>query len=136
MLKPKLKVFFFILVNFYFQVFFNLMMILYIAKITQDNTSLCFVYRKSVQLTFNDVISLDMYKLFFQLFSQGVVWLALVLLILMALLPDIIFMLIGRHFHPSETQKVQVTVLRIFNVNEKFVSGRYNFHEFESVCRV
>jgi len=73
-----------------------------------------------------------MYKLFFQLFSQGVVWLALLLLILMALLPDITFMLIGRHFHPSETQKVQVTVLRIFNVNEKFVSGRYNFQEFES----
>ncbi|XP_020622281.1 probable phospholipid-transporting ATPase IF isoform X1 [Orbicella faveolata] len=62
---------------------------------------------KSIQLTFSDVISLDMYKLFFTLFSQGVVWLALVLLILMALLPDIVFMLIGRHFHPSETQKVQ-----------------------------
>lgn len=77
-----------------------------------------------------------MYKLFFQLFSQGVVWLALLLLILMALLPDIVFMLIGRHFHPSETQKVQVTVLRTFNVHVKFVSGRYNCHEFESVCRV
>jgi len=50
-----------------------------------------------------------------------VVWLALVLLILMALLPDIVFMLIGRHFHPSETQKVQVTVLHIFDGNEKFV---------------
>jgi len=62
-----------------------------------------------------------MYKLFFTLFSQGVVWLALVLLILMALLPDIVFMLIGRHFHPSETQKVQVTVLHIFDGNEKFV---------------
>jgi len=62
-----------------------------------------------------------MYKLFFTLFSQGVVWLALLLLILMALLPDIVFMLIGRHFHPSETQKVQVTVLYIFDVNDKFV---------------
>lgn len=56
-----------------------------------------------------------MYKLFFQLLSQGVVWLAIVLLILMSLLPDIIFMLIARHFYPSETQKVQVTVLHILN---------------------
>ena len=51
-----------------------------------------------------------MYKLFFQLLSQGVVWLGIVLLILTSLLPDIIFMLIGRHLFPSETQKVQVTI--------------------------
>ena len=68
------------------------------------------VFRKGIQLAFGNVISLDMYKLFFQLLSQGVVWLGILLLILMSLLPDIIFMLIGRHFYPSETQKVQVTV--------------------------
>ena len=79
------------------------------------------VYRKSIQLTFSDVISLDMYWLFFTLFSQGVAWLALLLLILIALLPDIVFMLIGRHFHPSETQKVQVSVLLIFDVYENLV---------------
>lgn len=62
-----------------------------------------------------------MYWLFFTLFSQGVAWLALLLLILIALLPDIVFMLIGRHFHPSETQKVQVSVLLIFDVYENLV---------------
>ena len=67
-----------------------------------------------MQLAFSDAISLDMYKLFFQLLSQGVVWLGIVLLILMCLLPDIVFMLIGRHFFPSETQKAQVTVSEIF----------------------
>ena len=77
-----------------------------------------------------------MYWLFFTLLSQGVVWLALVLLILIALLPDIVFMLIGRHFHPSETQKVQVGVLRIFDVNENFIYESCDFHELELVFRV
>ena len=75
---------------------------------------MCFIFdfRKGFQLAFGDVISLDMYKLFFQLLSQAVVWLGIVLLILMSLLPDIIFMLVGRHFFPSETQKVQVTLIK------------------------
>ena len=68
------------------------------------------VDRKGIQLNFGDTISLDMYKVFLQILSQGVVWLAILLLILMALLPDIVFMLFGRHFNPSETQKVQVTM--------------------------
>ena len=68
------------------------------------------VDRKGIQLNFGDTISLDMYKVFLQILSQGVVWLAILLLILMSLLPDIIFMLFGRHFNPSETQKVQVTM--------------------------
>ncbi|XP_027044475.1 probable phospholipid-transporting ATPase IF [Pocillopora damicornis] len=63
---------------------------------------------KGFQLAFSDAISLDMYKLFYQLLSQGVVWLAILLLIFMALLPDIFFMLVGRQFYPSETQRVQV----------------------------
>ncbi|KAM7451065.1 putative phospholipid-transporting ATPase IF [Porites harrisoni] len=62
---------------------------------------------KGIQLNFGDTISLDMYKVFLQILSQGVVWLAILLLILMSLLPDIVFMLFGRHFNPSETQKVQ-----------------------------
>ena len=66
--------------------------------------------RKGIQLKFGDTISLDMYKVFLQILSQGVVWLAILLLILMSLLPDILFMLFGRHFNPSETQKVQVTM--------------------------
>ena len=66
------------------------------------------VDRKGIQLNFGDTISLDMYKVFLQILSQGVVWLAILLLILISLLPDIIFMLFGRHFNPSETQKVQV----------------------------
>ena len=66
------------------------------------------VDRKGIQLNFSDTISLDMYKVFLQILSQGVVWLAILLLILMSLLPDIVFMLFGRHFNPSETQKVQV----------------------------
>ena len=68
------------------------------------------VDRKGIQLNFGDTISLDMYKVFLQILSQGVVWLAILLLILMSLLPDIVFMLFGRHFNPSETQKVQVTM--------------------------
>ena len=72
-----------------------------------------FIFRKGFQLAFGDLISLDMYKLFFQLLSQAVVWLGILLLILMCLLPDIIFMLIGRHFFPSETQKVQVTLMKL-----------------------
>ncbi|XP_078379696.1 phospholipid-transporting ATPase IF-like isoform X2 [Oculina patagonica] len=79
---------------------------------------------KGVQLAFNDVISLDMYKLFFQLLSQGVVWLAIVLLILMSLLPDIIFMLIARHFYPSETQKVQTEWIPASNFKKSSVSHR------------
>ena len=66
------------------------------------------VDRKGIQLNFGDTISLDMYKVFLQILSQGVVWLAILLLILISLLPDIVFMLFGRHFNPSETQKVQV----------------------------
>ena len=69
------------------------------------------VDRKGIQLNFGDTISLDMYKVFLQILSQGVVWLAILLLILMSLLPDIVFMLFGRHFNPSETQKVQVTMI-------------------------
>ena len=75
--------------------------------------SFCFflsVDRKGIQLNFGDTISLDMYKVFLQILSQGVVWLAILLLILMSLLPDIVFMLFGRHFNPSETQKMQVTM--------------------------
>ena len=68
------------------------------------------VDRKGIQLKFGDTISLDMYKVFLQILSEGVVWLAILLLILMSLLPDIVFMLFGRHFNTSETQKVQVTM--------------------------
>ncbi|XP_068732876.1 LOW QUALITY PROTEIN: phospholipid-transporting ATPase IF-like [Montipora capricornis] len=64
---------------------------------------------EGIQLAFGDTISLDMYRVFYQLLSQGVVWLANLLLVFMSLLPDIVFMLIGRHFYPSETQKVQGT---------------------------
>ena len=80
-------------------------------KSKYDVKQIMLFFRKSFQLAFSDVISLSMYKLFFQLLSQGVVWLAIVLLIFMAILPDIFFMLIGRHCYPSETQRVQVTVL-------------------------
>lgn len=75
---------------------------------------LILLFRKGFQLAFSDVISLDMYKLFYQLLSQGVVWLAILLLIFMALLPDIFFMLVGRQFYPSETQRVQVIVIPFF----------------------
>jgi len=39
--------------------------------------------------------------------STGVVWLGILLLIFTSLLPDIVFMLIGRQFYPSETQNMQ-----------------------------
>ena len=65
-----------------------------------------------MQLAFGETISLDMYRVFYQLLSTGVVWLGILLLIFTSLLPDLVFMLIGRQFYPSETQKVQVTMKR------------------------
>ncbi|XP_074634074.1 phospholipid-transporting ATPase IF-like isoform X2 [Acropora palmata] len=62
---------------------------------------------KGAQLAFGETISLDMYGVFYQLLSTGVVWLGILLLIFTSLLPDIVFMLIGRQFYPSETQNMQ-----------------------------
>lgn len=68
------------------------------------------LFRKGAQLAFGETISLDMYGVFYQLLSTGVVWLGILLLIFTSLLPDIVFMLIGRQFYPSETQNMQVTM--------------------------
>ncbi|XP_031559260.1 probable phospholipid-transporting ATPase IF [Actinia tenebrosa] len=64
------------------------------------------------QTTFSsDGVSSDMFRVFFTLFSQGINWLGILVLIPISLLPDMMGMLFTRHFYPTETQKAQDVVV-------------------------
>ena len=67
-------------------------------------------------MTFSKELILDHYWIFCQLLSEGTIWLAIIGLTVLALLPDVLYMLVKRHLLPSETQKAQVIddLLNIF----------------------
>ena len=106
-------------VNFRVQFSFN-----YVSTLDRSWHNFSVFTRESMQMTFSGELILDHYWIFFELLSQGTIWLAIFGLTAIALLPDVIFMLVRRHFFPTETQKAQVIKKH----------GRLTFHLFFLLC--
>jgi len=55
-------------------------------------------------------IDLDLYNIIFMLLESASFWLALILITIVALLPDILFTVLLRAWMPNETDRCQVCV--------------------------
>ncbi|XP_036207102.1 probable phospholipid-transporting ATPase IF isoform X10 [Myotis myotis] len=75
--------------------------------------------------------SQNMYFVFFQLLSSGSVWFAIILMVVMCLFLDIVKKVFDRHFHPTNTEKAQLTET---NSSIKCLDSMCCFSEGETAC--
>ncbi|XP_054569743.1 phospholipid-transporting ATPase IF isoform X5 [Eptesicus fuscus] len=75
--------------------------------------------------------SQNMYFVFFQLLSSGSVWFAIILMVVICLFLDIVKKVFDRHFHPTNTEKAQLTET---NPSIKCLDSLCCFSEGETAC--